>query len=151
MGKKKYKGEEAEKKHCQKYYIIRTSWLYGLNGKNFVETMISLQNSPSLKVVDDQYGCPTWTKDLADALIKTLEKENYGIYHICGSNYISWYGFAKKIFELLDIKTSLQPVKTKDYNSRAQRPKYSVMDNNQSCRSWELALIDYIKLRNKDK
>ena len=83
-GLTKLKGEEAVKKYCEKYYIARTSWLYGHHGKNFVETMINLaKDRKELKVVDDQIGCPTWTVELANGILKLFDKP-YGTYHVCG-------------------------------------------------------------------
>lgn len=93
----KYEGEEAVRSLCEKYYIARTSWLYGHHGKNFVETMLSLADKPEIKVVDDQTGCPTWTVELANGILKLLSKP-YGTYHVCGSGSTTWYGFAKEIF-----------------------------------------------------
>lgn len=147
-GKTKLDGEKAIQKYCKKFYIVRTSWLYGHYGKNFVETMISLTEKPELKVVDDQIGCPTWTVELSNGIIKLLEElPEYGIYHICGSGQTSWYGFAKEIFKLIDKKVNLKPCKTKEFRRPAKRPEYSVMDNNNICRNWKSALKDYINLR----
>ena len=146
-GLTKLEGEEAIKKYCKKYYIARTSWLYGHHGKNFVETMISLANKDELKVVDDQIGCPTWTLELANGIVKLLKEKEYGIYHVCGSNYTTWYGFAKEIFEQTNQKVNLKPCQTQEYPRPAKRPKYSVMQNNRICRDWKLALKDYIELR----
>ena len=85
-GLSKLKGEEAVIKNCKKYYIARTSWLYGHHGKNFIETMISLAEKPELKVVNDQIGSPTWTIELANGIVNLLNnKADYGIYHISGS------------------------------------------------------------------
>lgn len=147
-GLTKLKGEEAVQKHCTKFYITRTSWLYGLHGKNFVETMISLADKPELKVVDDQIGCPTWTQELADGIVTLLREETpYGIYHVCGSGKTSWYGFAKEIFELAGLKVNLLPCKSDEFPSPAKRPQYSVMYNDNICRTWKAALKDYMKLR----
>ena len=140
-------GEDIVKKYCNKYYITRTSWLYGIHGKNFVETMISLVEKPELKVVNDQIGCPTWTIDLANAIVEILKNKPYGIYHTCGDGFTSWYGFAKKIFELAHLQVNLIPCSTEEFPRPAKRPKYSVMDNDGLCRDWELALKDYMKLR----
>lgn len=145
-GLTKLKGEEAVKKYCQKYYIARTSWLYGIHGKNFVETMISLKDKDELKVVDDQIGCPTWTVELANGIIKLLQKP-YGTYHVCGSGQTSWYGFAKEIFAQCDLNVNLKPCTTEEFPRPAKRPKYSVMDNDGLCRKWEAALHDYLQLR----
>lgn len=148
-GLSKLKGEEAVKRHCKKYYIARTSWLYGLHGKNFVDTMIDLASkNDELNVVDDQTGCPTWTMDLANGIIKLIANEApYGIYHICGSGQTTWYNFAKKIFELENIDVKINPVTSDVYKRLAKRPKFSVMENEKICRNWEVALKDYLSLR----
>lgn len=150
-GKTKLEGEKAVQKYCKKYYITRTSWLYGHHGKNFVETMISLADKPELKVVDDQIGCPTWTVELSNGIAQLLEgKAEYGIYHICGSGETSWYGFAKEIFKLIGEKgkeINLKPCKTENFPRPAKRPEHSAMNNNGICRNWKAALKDYINLR----
>lgn len=148
-GLSKLHGEEAVQKHCKKYYIIRTSWLYGHHGKNFVETMISLADKPSLKVVNDQTGCPTWTVDLSNAIIDLIEEEEepYGIYHICGGGHTTWYGFANEIFKQCGLQVNLNPCTTDEFPRPAKRPKYSIMDNQGRCRDWKQALNDYIELR----
>lgn len=147
-GLTKLKGEEAVQKHCKKFYIARTSWLYGLHGKNFVETMLSLADKPELKVVDDQIGCPTWTQELADGITTLLSEEApYGIYHICGTGKTSWYGFAKEIFELAGLKVNLIPCSSEEFPSPCKRPAYSVMYNDNICRTWKAALKDYMNLR----
>lgn len=145
-GKTKLMGELAIQKHCTKYYIARTSWLYGHHGKNFVDTMLSLKDKEILKVVDDQIGTPTWTMDLSAALIKLLEKP-YGIYHMSGGGKpTSWYNFAKTIFEYAGLKVNLVPCTTDEFPRPANRPHYSVMDNNKMLRDWKLALKDYLAL-----
>lgn len=147
-GASKLAGEEAVQKYCKKYYIIRTSWLYGHHGKNFVETMISLSDKPELKVVDDQIGCPTWTVELANGIVKLLEDEaETGVYHICGRGKTSWYNFAKEIFELEGLKINLKPCTTDEFPRPAKRPKNSVMENQGICRNWKVALKDYLSLR----
>lgn len=151
-GLAKLKGEEAVQKHCKKYYITRTSWLYGHHGKNFVETMIALSKKmPEVRVVDDQIGCPTWTVALADAIIGLLDEEaEYGIYHICGSGKTSWYGFTKEIFKLAGIKTPVLPVTTAEFPRPAKRPAYSVMENDGICPDWKVSLKQYMELREDD-
>ena len=154
-GLTKYKGERAVKKYCKKYYIARTSWLYGINGKNFVETMISLaekslENGNEIKVVDDQKGCPTWTVDLVNGILKLLNKP-YGVYHLCGDGETSWYGFAKEIFNMSGLDVNLKPCTKKEFPRPAKIPAYSVMQNDTQTgallRPWQEALLDYIKLR----
>ncbi len=148
-GDSKLAGEAAVQKHNSKHYICRTSWLYGHHGKNFVETMIQLGSSrDELKVVADQVGCPTWTFDLAKAVLHLIEnKMEYGIYHTCGGGSTSWYGFAKKIFELEKIKVNLMPCNTEEFPRPANRPRYSIMNNNNLCQDWEKALEGYLSLR----
>ncbi len=147
-GKTKLEGEKAVQKYCKKFYIARTSWLYGHHGKNFVETMISLAEKEELKVVDDQIGCPTWTVELANGIVKLIDDEtDYGIYHVCGFGETSWYNFAKEIFSQIGLKVNLKPCSTKDFARPAKRPKHSAMDNNKICRKWQTALSDYLELR----
>lgn len=139
-----------------KYYIIRTAWLYGKAGKNFVETMISLgQKLPELKVVNDQFGKPTYTLDLAKKTKEMIEsKLAYGIYHFTdetGKKGISWHEFAKEIFRIKKIKAELKQVTTKKFysgnkNYLAPRPKYSMLVNTKlpKARDWKEALKEYL-------
>lgn len=145
-GLTKLQGEEAVKKYCEKYYIARTSWLYGHYGKNFVETMISLAEKGKVSVVDDQIGCPTWTVELANGILRLLSKP-FGTYHVCGTGQTSWYGFAQEIFKQANIDADLTPCKTDESARPAKRPKYSVMENEKICRNWQVALHDYLELR----
>ncbi len=145
-GKTKLAGENAIQKYCKKYYIARTSWLYGIHGKNFVETMLSLKDKEELKVVDDQIGCPTWTVELANGILKLLQKP-YGIYHVCGSGQTSWYGFANEIFKQSGLTVNLKPCVTEEFPRPAKRPKFSAMENEGICRNWQVALRDYLQLR----
>ncbi len=146
-GASKLAGEEAVKQ-CEKYYITRTSWLYGHHGRNFVETMLSLAGKPEIKVVDDQIGSPTWTIELANGIVKILTNAMpFGIYHVCGSGQTSWYGFAKKIFELNSVDVNLIPCTTEEFPRPAKRPHNSVMENNGICRNWQIALKEYLELR----
>ncbi len=147
-GQTKLEGEKAVQKYCKKYYIVRTSWLYGYHGKNFVETMLSLADKPELKVVNDQIGCPTWSVELSNGIAELLEEmPEYGIYHICSSGETSWYNFAKEIFAIEKLKVNLKPCTTEEFQSKAKRPKYSVMDCQGICRNWKAALKDYMSLR----
>lgn len=146
-GLTKLQGEEFVKKFCDKYYIIRTSWLYGHHGNNFVETMLSLgRNKKELKVVNDQIGSPTWTVDLSNEIVKVLDKD-YGIYHISGSGETSWHDFAKEIFTQENLNVNLKPCSSEEFSRPAKRPKYSVLENEKICRNWKLALKDYLALR----
>lgn len=147
-GLTKFEGEEAVRKYCKEYYIARTSWLYGIHGKNFVETMISLADRPEVKVVNDQTGCPTWTVELCSAILTLLkEKRPFGTYHTCGAGATTWYEFTKEIYKQCNLNVNLQPCTTSEFPRPAKRPTYSVMDNDGLCRDWKLALKDYIQLR----
>lgn len=146
-GLTKWEGEEAVRNNLGKYYICRTSWLYGHYGKNFVETMISLANKSELKVVDDQVGCPTWTVDLSEAIVKIIETKPYGTYHTCGGGSTSWYGFAKEIFEQAGLNVNLKPCTTDEFPRPAKRPSYSIMDNDGLLRDWKQALKNYMAMR----
>ncbi len=145
-GATKYEGEEAVRSLCEKYYIVRTSWLYGHHGKNFVETMISMADRAEINVVDDQIGCPTWTVELANGILKLLSKP-YGTYHVCGSGSTSWYGFAQEIFSQTGLEVNLKPCTTAAFPRPAKRPKHSVMANDGICKDWQASLKEYIKLR----
>ena len=110
-------------KTANKYYILRTAWLYG-NGKNFVRTMLNLSKTHNeINVVSDQFGSPTSTTTLCEIIEKILEKNpEYGIYHTTNEGFISWYDFAKKIFEIKNIDIKVNPILSKDYPTVAKRP-----------------------------
>jgi len=151
-GKTKYLGEMEVQKHCKKYYIARTSWLYGIYGKNFVETMLVLaQKNSQLKVVNDQTGSPTWTVELANGVLNLIKNKEFGIYHLSGKNSATWYDFAKEIFKIENINVNLTPCTTEEFPRDAKRPKYSYMDNGGLLRDWKSALKDYLELRKEVK
>ncbi|MBD3360074.1 MAG: dTDP-4-dehydrorhamnose reductase [Candidatus Buchananbacteria bacterium] len=151
-GQSKLKGELLLQEKIDKYYLIRTSWLYGKNGKNFVETMLKLaQENDSLKVVNDQFGKPTLTIDLARQIRYILDNNlDFGSYHIINETQtggISWYDFTRKIFELAEIKINLQPCTTAEFSRPAQRPAYSALINTKlpQLRNWQEALSEYLE------
>ena len=148
-GKTKLMGEQAVQQHCKKYYITRTSWLYGHHGKNFIETMLKYgKEGKDLKVVNDQFGCPTWTVELSKGICKIIEENpEYGIFHVCGSGETSWYEFAKEIFKQAKINANLSPCTTEEYQIPAKRPKYSAMENNGICENWKTSLKKYLELK----
>ena len=130
-----------------KFYILRTAWLFGKNGKNFVNTINQLaQNKDSIDVVNDQKGCPTYTKDLAKK-ISSITKEPFGIYHITNSGSCSWYEFAKEIVKLCNLKCHVNPVSSDKFIRPAARPKYSVLLNakTEPLRNWKHALKEYLE------
>lgn len=146
-GMSKYQGESELKKNLEKYFIIRTSWLYGHKGKNFVKTILSLtSNNTLLKVVDDQTGSPTYAVDLAEALEKLITTEEYGIYHFINEGNCTWYDFAKEIIKIRNISAKLSPTTSDAIQKKAKRPVNSSLKNN-SCitlRGWQEALKEYL-------
>lgn len=127
-GRAKLAGEQVVQKLVSKYYIVRTSWVFGEFGKNFVFTMQQLaETHPTLTVVADQFGRPTWTRTLAEFVTYLIEqKAEYGIYHLSNDGSCSWYEFAKEI--LKDKQVEVIPVTSEEYPQKASRPKHSVMD-----------------------
>lgn len=127
-GRAKLAGEQAVQKLVSKYYIVRTSWVFGEFGKNFVFTMQRLAETyPTLTVVADQFGRPTWTRTLAEFVTYLIAKKaEYGIYHLSNESSCSWYEFAKEI--LKDEEVEVIPVTSEEYPQKAKRPKHSVMD-----------------------
>jgi dTDP-4-dehydrorhamnose reductase len=126
-GLAKYQGEQLVQKIMSKYYIIRTSWVFGKYGKNFVYTMLKLaETHDELSVVDDQVGRPTWTKTLADFMTYAVENRiEYGIYQLSNDNSCSWFEFASEI--LKDKQVTIHPVDSSKFPQKAYRPKHSVM------------------------
>ncbi|MFA5995264.1 MAG: dTDP-4-dehydrorhamnose reductase [Patescibacteria group bacterium] len=147
-GESKAAGEQAIQKILKNYYIIRTAWLYGEHGMNFVDTMLRLaKEKPELKVVHDQHGSPTYTKDLAEQTRYILEQPMpYGIYHVTNSGVCTWYEFAKTIFIVANTKIKVTPCTTAEFPRPAKRPEYSVLLNTKlpPLRSWQKAAQDYL-------
>lgn len=152
-GKSKLQGEEAIESILDKFFIIRTSWLYGINGGNFPKTMLELAKThDTLTVVTDEIGTPTYTLDLAQAIAELIETEYYGIYHITNSDYCSWFDFAKYIFQVKNINVNVVPVTAEEFARPASRPHYSVLNNSnwvnngfKPLRSYKEAIKDYLK------
>jgi dTDP-4-dehydrorhamnose reductase len=151
-GSSKLLGEDYVKTFCKKYFIVRTAWLYG-EGNNFVRTMLNLAKTKNeLSVVNDQFGSPTSTKELAAAIINLMQTEYYGTYHGTCEGQCSWYDFACKIFELSGIEIKVEPVSSEAFVRPAKRPTYSVLDNFMlklyglnTFRPWEDALTEYLE------
>jgi dTDP-4-dehydrorhamnose reductase len=127
-GRTKLLGEQAVQAILEDYYIIRTSWVFGQYGHNFVFTMQKLaETRDQLTVVNDQYGRPTWTRTLAEFMVFVIkEQASFGIYHLSNDNSCSWYEFAKEI--LKDRQVEVLPVDSTQFPQKAKRPQYSVMD-----------------------
>lgn len=153
-GKTKWEGEQIIQQITDRYYIVRTSWVYSEFGNNFMKTMLRLASErDSLNVVNDQIGTPTDAVDLAEALITIIRYDfqndikPYGIYNYSNEGQCSWYDFAKKIFEVNQIDIQVNPIPTSAYPTPAERPKYSVLDKEKTkntfgltINTWDLSL-----------
>lgn len=132
-GQTKLEGEKEVASNCDKYFIIRTSWVYSQFGNNFMKTMLRLsQDRTELNVVSDQIGTPTNAVDLAKAILKMISNSqqlaNYGIYNFSNEGQCSWYDFAKEILKINNVNINVNPIPTEAYPTPAKRPKYSVLD-----------------------
>lgn len=151
-GKTKLAGEQFVMQFSNKYFIVRTAWLYG-EGKNFVKTMLSLgEEKGEVSVVCDQYGSPTSAKELAKMIHVLEPTDNYGIFHGTCEGSCSWADFAEKIFELSGVNAKVNRITTDEYPTPAKRPAYSVLDNYMlkltstfEFKQWEDALVEYLK------
>ncbi len=154
-GRSKLLGEKYMLWLLRKFYLIRTSWLFGLQGKNFIETMLGLgQSQKQVSVVTDQRGCPTWTRHLAEATVALIETGRYGIYHVTNSEPTTWFEFTKEIFRLAGINTEVLPITSEQFPRPARRPLNSVLDPfplkevlGREMPSWKSALKEYLSER----
>lgn len=154
-GQTKLEGELAVRELVEKFFIVRIAWVFGLSGNNFIKTMLRLgQTHPTLRVVNDQVGTPTYTLDLARLLVDMIETNKYGTYHATNEGgYISWYDFACEIFRQAGLSVKVQPVTTAEYGlSKAARPFNSRLDKTKLTESgfvplpdWRDALKRYLK------
>ena len=158
-GQSKYEGELAVEELVKKFFIVRIAWVFGVNGKNFIKTMLNLgKTHDHLTVVDDQVGSPTYTYDLSRLLVDMAEKENYGRYHATNEGLCSWYEFACEIFkQAAEIdpaygKVSVSPVSSDQYPAKAKRPSNSRMSKEkltengfEKLPTWQDALHRYLR------
>lgn len=162
-GKTKSLGEDFIQKEMNTYYIIRTAWLYGFDGKNFVYTMTKAMNArDSVKVVNDQWGTPTFTVDLANAILKIIERTkkanalfgknsipSYGIYHFTDGGKTTWYEFAQEIYKFgkkygrITSECKVEPCTTEEYGAKVKRPAYSVLSKEKICNELKIKLPDW--------
>lgn len=154
-GQTKLEGELAVSENLEKYFIVRIAWVFGLNGKNFIKTMLNVgKTHDTVRVVNDQVGTPTYTYDLSRLLVDMIETEKYGYYHATNEGgYISWYDFTKEIYKQAGLKTNVIPVTTAEYGlSKAARPFNSRLDKSKLVANgfkplptWQDALSRYLK------
>lgn len=154
-GQTKLEGEMAVANTLDKYFIVRIAWVFGVNGKNFIKTMLSVgKTHDSVRVVNDQIGTPTYTYDLARLLVDMIETDKYGYYHATNEGgYISWYDFTKEIYRQAGYTTNVIPVSTQEYGlSKAARPFNSRLDKSKLIENgfkplptWQDALARYLK------
>lgn len=127
-GKTKHEGEEIVRELINEWFIIRISWVFGINGNNFIKTMLRLSETrDQLTVVNDQFGSPTYTVDLAKLLIQMIQTDKYGIYHASNEGFCNWAEFAAEIFEQAGKTVEIKGIPTEEYPTRAVRPKNSRM------------------------
>lgn len=129
-GQSKLAGERLVAQLCRRHYIVRTAWLYGRGGKNFVRTMLELGSTRDfVQVVNDQIGSPTYTMDLAQGIESLVSTTAYGTYHVTNGGSCSWYQFAQEIFAYAQMPTHVEAISTAELKRAAPRPAYSVLDN----------------------
>ena len=153
-GLTKYKGELEVQNYLNKYFIVRVSWVFGINGNNFIKTMLRLgKEREELNVIDDQVGSPTYTPDLAELIVDMIQTDKYGVYHASNEGYCSWYEFTKEIFRQVGYTTKVNPITTDQYPTRANRPLNSRMSKKSLDKvglnrlpKWEDALQRYLQV-----
>ncbi len=158
-GQTKYEGELAVRNTLDKYFIVRIAWVFGINGKNFVKTMLNLsQNHKTIRVVNDQFGSPTYTYDLAKLLADMVVTQKYGVYHATNEGICSWYDFARAIFKEAGVEVEVLPVTSEEYGAKAKRPANSRMDNGKLTENgfhrlppWQDALHRYVSVLKEQK
>jgi dTDP-4-dehydrorhamnose reductase len=152
-GESKRKGEEALIESAEDHVLIRTAWLYGRQGKNFVKAILAkAKDDGKLRVVDDQVGSPTYSLDLAQATKLLVERDSRGIYHVTNRGVCSWYQFAQRIVEYAQLSgVTVEPIKSSEIDRKAKRPPYSVLSNRKfmdttrkAMRPWQVALNEYL-------
>jgi dTDP-4-dehydrorhamnose reductase len=151
-GLTKLEGEELVTRASPRHAVARTAWLFGLGGRNFAETMLTLaQSRDSVRVVADQIGCPTWTGHLAPALLGLLEREVGGIVHLAGTGAVSWHGFAAEIFRQAELDCEVQEAGTAEMARPAPRPAWSALESERDdvlpLPPWQDGLAGYLAAR----
>lgn len=149
-GRSKLDAEDAVALFNPCHYIVRTAWLYHhepANAKNFPKTMLAQSHRDSVKVVNDQHGSPTYAPHLAEAIARLIETKAYGVYHLAGSGQATWFDLTRKLYQLFNIQTAVEPCTTDEFPRPAKRPAYSVMTTNREPKillpSWEEGLAEF--------
>jgi len=146
-GQSKLAGEKEVQKNNSRNFIIRTAWLYHIVGKNFPQTILRLAKQEQVRVVNDQFGSPTFAPHLAQAVSSLIETEAYGNYHLAGSGGTNWYDFTKALYQACGIRTAVAPITTAEYPLPAPRPAYAVLTSLQdpsiSLPPWEEGVRDF--------
>ncbi len=162
-GRTKWAGEVFVRALCPKHFIVRTAWLYGLHGKNFVKTILKkARETGHISVVEDQYGSPTFANDLAEALLQLAQTEQYGTYHCTNAGVCSWFELASAAVDIAGIPCEKEAITTEEYRRRfpqsARRPMYSALDNTKIAgvlgkplRPWREALEEFIDALQKEE
>lgn len=162
-GRTKWAGEVFVRAICPKHFIVRTAWLYGLHGKNFVKTILKkARETGRISVVADQYGSPTFANDLAEAILQLAQTEQYGTYHCTNAGVCSWFELASAAVDMADIPCEKEAITTEEYRRRfpqsARRPMYSALDNTKIAgvlgkplRPWREALEEFIDALQKEE
>ena len=162
-GRTKWAGEVFVRAICPKHFIVRTAWLYGLHGKNFVKTILKkARETGRISVVADQYGSPTFVNDLAEAILQLAQTEQYGTYHCTNAGVCSWFELASAAVDMADIPCEKEAITTEEYRRRfpqsARRPMYSALDNTKIAgvlgkplRPWRDALEEFIDALQKEE
>ena len=153
-GQTKYEGELAIEENLDKYFIVRIAWVFGVNGKNFIKTMLKLaENHDTITVVDDRVGSPTYTYDLSRLLVDMIETDKYGRYHATNEGLCTWYEFAVEIFRQAGISVNVVPVTSEEFQAKAKRPHNSRLNKDKldemgfkRLPSWQDALSRYLKI-----
>jgi dTDP-4-dehydrorhamnose reductase len=146
-GRSKLEGELITAEVNPRHFVVRSSWLFGTGGRNFVETMLRL--GPEVRVVDDQVGCPTFTGHLAEALVRLAATDDYGLHHMAASGSCSWFEFAREIFARAGVDTRVSPCTSDELPRPAPRPAYSVLESERGHRlpHWREGLDAYLGVR----
>lgn len=149
-GRSKLAGEQFVASLNPRHFIARTAWLYHhepANAKNFPKTMLAQSHRASVKVVNDQYGSPTYAPHLAEAIARLIETQSYGVYHLAGGGQTTWFDLTRQLYQLFGVQTAVEPCTTDEFPRPAKRPAYSVLTTNQEPQvllpPWEVGLSEF--------